>query len=88
MTSQGYDAVIVGAGFGGIGAGIQLKRMGYDNFVILDREDDLGGTWHVNDFVATRTRSDPAAKAPTTITGDAALTRDQRFRLTAKRWRF
>jgi cation diffusion facilitator CzcD-associated flavoprotein CzcO len=50
MTSELYDAVIVGAGFGGIGAAIQLKRMGYDNFVILDREDDLGGTWHVNRY--------------------------------------
>src|SRR6185312_6459611 len=50
MTSELYDAVIVGAGFGGIGAAIQLKRMGYRNFVILDREDDLGGTWHVNRY--------------------------------------
>ena len=48
MTSEHFDAVIVGAGFAGIGAAIQLKRMGYENFVILDREDDLGGTWHVN----------------------------------------
>ncbi len=50
MTSERYDAVIVGAGFAGIGAAIQLKRMGYENFVILDREDDLGGTWHVNHY--------------------------------------
>ena len=50
MTSEQFDAVIVGAGFGGIGAAIQLKRMGFDNFVILDRESDLGGTWHVNHY--------------------------------------
>ncbi|WP_111510327.1 flavin-containing monooxygenase [Mycobacterium kyogaense] len=50
MTSVQYDAVIVGAGFAGIGAAIQLKRMGYENFVILDREDDLGGTWYVNHY--------------------------------------
>lgn len=50
MTSEAFDAVIVGAGFGGIGAAIQLKRMGFQNFVILDREDDLGGTWHVNRY--------------------------------------
>jgi cation diffusion facilitator CzcD-associated flavoprotein CzcO len=50
MTSGQYDAVIVGAGFGGIGAAIQLKRLGIDNFVLLDREDDLGGTWHVNRY--------------------------------------
>lgn len=50
MISKLFDAVIVGAGFGGIGAAVQLKRMGYENFVILDREDDLGGTWHVNRY--------------------------------------
>jgi len=50
MTSEYFDAVIVGAGFAGIGAAIQLKRMGYENFVILDREDDLGGTWYVNHY--------------------------------------
>ncbi|MGB2919183.1 MAG: NAD(P)/FAD-dependent oxidoreductase [Mycobacterium sp.] len=50
MTSERFDAVIVGAGFAGIGAAIQLKRQGYENFVILDREDDLGGTWYVNHY--------------------------------------
>lgn len=44
------DAVIVGAGFGGIGTAIQLKRLGYDKIAILDREADLGGTWHVNTY--------------------------------------
>ena len=50
MGMQHFDVVIVGAGFGGIGAAIQLNRLGYDNIVILDREDDLGGTWHVNRY--------------------------------------
>jgi cation diffusion facilitator CzcD-associated flavoprotein CzcO len=50
MTAQQFDAAIVGAGFGGIGAAIQLNRLGYDNIVILEREDDLGGTWHVNRY--------------------------------------
>lgn len=50
MTNQQFDAAIVGAGFGGIGAAIQLNRLGYDNIVILEREDDLGGTWHVNHY--------------------------------------
>lgn len=50
MTAEHFDFVIVGAGFGGIGAAIQLERLGYDNYVILDREDDLGGTWHVNHY--------------------------------------
>jgi cation diffusion facilitator CzcD-associated flavoprotein CzcO len=50
MTEQHYDVIIVGAGFAGIGAAIQLKRLGFENFVLLDREDDLGGTWYVNHY--------------------------------------
>lgn len=50
MTAEQHDVVIVGAGFGGIGAAIQLKRLGYDDIVILDREPDLGGTWYVNRY--------------------------------------
>ena len=41
MTEEQFDVVIVGAGFGGIGAAIELKRLGYDNLVILERENDL-----------------------------------------------
>ena len=50
MSPGEHEAVIVGAGFAGIGAAIQLKRLGIENFVILDREDDLGGTWYVNHY--------------------------------------
>src|SRR3954462_10797565 len=49
MSAQ-FDAIIVGAGFGGIAAAIQLKRLGYEKLLIVDREDDLGGTWHVNHY--------------------------------------
>ena len=45
-----HDVLIVGAGFGGMGAAISLKRLGLDDIVILEREDDLGGTWHVNRY--------------------------------------
>lgn len=50
MGEQTFDVVIVGAGFGGIGTAIALKRLGYDDILIVDREDDLGGTWHVNHY--------------------------------------
>ena len=50
MDVQQYDVIVVGAGFGGMGAAIQLKKMGYDSILILDREADLGGTWHVNHY--------------------------------------
>jgi cation diffusion facilitator CzcD-associated flavoprotein CzcO len=50
MAQQNFDFIVVGAGFAGIGAAIQLKRLGYDDIVILEREADLGGTWYVNHY--------------------------------------
>lgn len=50
MSPTVHDAAIIGAGFGGIGAAIQLRRLGLDDLVILERESDLGGTWHVNRY--------------------------------------
>jgi cation diffusion facilitator CzcD-associated flavoprotein CzcO len=45
-----YRVVIIGAGFGGIGMAIALKRAGLNDFVVLDRADDLGGTWRDNSY--------------------------------------
>lgn len=42
--------VIIGAGFGGIGAAIRLKRAGFDDFVVLERAEDVGGTWQANTY--------------------------------------
>jgi cation diffusion facilitator CzcD-associated flavoprotein CzcO len=39
---------IIGSGFAGLGMAIQLKKAGYDDFVILEKADDLGGTWRDN----------------------------------------
>ncbi|WOC13155.1 flavin-containing monooxygenase [Gordonia sp. MP11Mi] len=49
-TATDFEAIIVGAGFGGMGAAIELKRQGVERLTILEREDDLGGTWHVNHY--------------------------------------
>ena len=49
-SAPAHQVIIVGAGFGGMGAAIQLRRLGYDDLLILEREDDLGGTWHVNHY--------------------------------------
>ena len=45
-----YRVAIIGAGFGGIGMAIALEQAGIDDFVILDRADDLGGTWRDNSY--------------------------------------
>jgi cation diffusion facilitator CzcD-associated flavoprotein CzcO len=45
-----YRVVVAGAGFGGIGMAIALKQAGIDDFLIVDRGDDLGGTWRDNTY--------------------------------------
>lgn len=45
-----HEVVIVGAGFGGIGAGIALQRQGIHDFIIIDKWDQVGGTWHANTY--------------------------------------
>ncbi len=42
------EVAIVGAGIAGLGLGIRLRRAGHDDFVILERGDDVGGTWRDN----------------------------------------
>ncbi|SNR79740.1 Predicted flavoprotein CzcO associated with the cation diffusion facilitator CzcD [Haloechinothrix alba] len=45
-----HEVVIVGAGFSGIGAAIRLLDAGITDFVILEGEDDIGGTWRDNTY--------------------------------------
>ncbi|MBM4364490.1 MAG: NAD(P)/FAD-dependent oxidoreductase, partial [Deltaproteobacteria bacterium] len=40
--------VIIGAGFGGLALGAELRRRGHHDFVILERATDLGGVWRDN----------------------------------------
>ncbi|MGC4060451.1 MAG: NAD(P)/FAD-dependent oxidoreductase [Aquabacterium sp.] len=45
-----YEVLIIGAGFGGLGAAIKLQEAGVSNYVILERADDIGGTWRDNQY--------------------------------------
>jgi cation diffusion facilitator CzcD-associated flavoprotein CzcO len=48
--AQSLDAIIVGAGFSGIGLGIRLVKAGIRSFVILEKNPGLGGCWYDNDY--------------------------------------
>lgn len=50
MKSTKTTAVIIGAGFAGICMGIHLKKIGIEDFVIIEGEDGPGGTWRVNTY--------------------------------------
>jgi cation diffusion facilitator CzcD-associated flavoprotein CzcO len=41
---------IVGAGFGGLGMAIRLKQAGIDDFMVWERDADVGGTWWANTY--------------------------------------
>jgi cation diffusion facilitator CzcD-associated flavoprotein CzcO len=41
---------IVGSGFAGLGMAIRLKQRGIQDFVVLERADDVGGTWRDNHY--------------------------------------
>lgn len=45
-----HAMVIVGAGFAGLGMAIKLKQAGIEDFVILERAGDVGGTWRDNQY--------------------------------------
>ncbi|KAL6712460.1 hypothetical protein ACN47E_000337 [Coniothyrium glycines] len=42
--------VIVGAGFGGLGMGVTLKKAGEKDFVILEKSSNVGGVWRDNSY--------------------------------------
>lgn len=48
--TRDVKSLIIGSGFAGLGMAIQLKRRGDDDFAILERANDVGGTWRDNDY--------------------------------------
>ena len=41
---------VVGSGFSGLCMAIRLKQEGIDDFVVLERADEVGGTWRDNTY--------------------------------------
>ncbi|MEH6606900.1 MAG: NAD(P)/FAD-dependent oxidoreductase [Pseudomonadales bacterium] len=51
MSSQNRSkVVIIGSGFSGICLGIKLKEAGLNDFLILEKAEDVGGTWRENHY--------------------------------------
>lgn len=49
-TSVETRVLIIGTGFSGIGMGIKLKKAGINDFVILEKAHEFGGTWRDNTY--------------------------------------
>lgn len=50
MDSKSHRIVIAGGGFSGLGVAIRLLKEGIDDFVILEKGAQLGGTWRDNTY--------------------------------------
>jgi len=50
LPSTDPRIAIVGAGFSGLGMAIRLRQAGIEDFVVLEREREVGGTWWVNTY--------------------------------------
>src|ERR1700712_3614290 len=41
---------IIGAGFGGLGTAVELRRAGYRDITVLEKADGVGGVWRENTY--------------------------------------
>src|SRR4051795_401491 len=48
--SDHVDVCIVGSGFSGIAMSVRMIEAGMRDFVVLERGDDVGGTWRDNAY--------------------------------------
>ena len=45
-----HEVAIIGAGLGGLCAAIQLQKAGVTDYVVLERDSEVGGTWRDNTY--------------------------------------
>ncbi|MDN5443684.1 MAG: NAD(P)/FAD-dependent oxidoreductase, partial [Acinetobacter sp.] len=47
---QTYDTIVVGAGISGIAAAYKMKQVGYQDYLVLEKAERVGGTWRDNNY--------------------------------------
>jgi cation diffusion facilitator CzcD-associated flavoprotein CzcO len=50
VAGETVDVAIVGSGFAGLGAAVRLAQAGRNDFIVLEKGEDLGGTWRDNTY--------------------------------------
>ena len=50
MSNTTYSCIIIGTGFSGLAMAIKLQEKGIKDFIILEKADDIGGTWRENTY--------------------------------------
>ena len=49
-TTAPLDVLVIGTGFSGLCMAIKLKEDGVRNFLVLEKADEVGGTWRDNTY--------------------------------------
>jgi cation diffusion facilitator CzcD-associated flavoprotein CzcO len=50
VEAQHFETVIIGTGFSGLLAAVRLQQKGMNDFVLLERSPEPGGTWRDNSY--------------------------------------
>src|SRR5215210_8169196 len=53
-TAGEVEIAIVGSGFSGLAMAARLKREGREDFVVLEKAGEVGGTWRENTYPGCR----------------------------------
>ncbi|MGL6234093.1 MAG: flavin-containing monooxygenase [Segniliparus sp.] len=60
-TKPNFTALIIGAGFSGLAAALELRKHGVHDFQILEKHDGVGGTWWINRYPGVGVDAPPMA---------------------------
>lgn len=45
-----HEVAVIGAGPAGLAAAVKLRQAGIEDFLVLERADEVGGSWHENHY--------------------------------------
>jgi len=50
MSAKQRSIAVVGGGFGGVGTAVMLRRQGYENVIVFEKGERVGGVWQHNTY--------------------------------------
>jgi cation diffusion facilitator CzcD-associated flavoprotein CzcO len=50
VAERHVGTLVIGSGFAGLGLAVRFRKDGYQDFLVLERGSDVGGTWRDNDY--------------------------------------
>ncbi|CAF1303598.1 unnamed protein product [Adineta steineri] len=50
QKGEEYYVIIIGTGFSGLGMAVKMNELGMDNYILIERRENVGGTWYANKY--------------------------------------